>query len=58
MNSEDITILPTFFKGEADSGIYKIREEVHVALHPRFSSDLRVGLLNYFNSQINKWHKE
>lgn len=44
--------------GEADSGIYKIREEVHVALHPRFSSDLRVGLLNYFNSQINKWHKE
>lgn len=24
--------------GEADSGIYKIREDVHVALHPRFSS--------------------
>lgn len=42
--------------GEPDSAIAKCREEVHVALHPRFTHDLRVGLLSYFNSQINKWH--
>ena len=42
--------------GEADSGMIKVREEVHIALHPRYLNNMTLGLLNYFNKQINTFN--
>jgi len=42
--------------GEPDSGIEKERQEVHVALHPRYVNSIALGLVNHFNHLINQWH--
>jgi len=42
--------------GEPDSGIEKERQEVHVALHPRYVNSIALGLINHFNKLINQWH--
>eukprot|EP00095_Tigriopus_kingsejongensis_P009415 maker-scaffold143_size313727-snap-gene-1.25 protein:Tk09415 transcript:maker-scaffold143_size313727-snap-gene-1.25-mRNA-1 annotation:"hypothetical protein DAPPUDRAFT_59298" len=43
----------TEFSEEPDSGIYKVRETLHVALHPRYLHNLQLGLLSYFNKKIS-----
>ena len=35
---------------------HKVRKALHVTLHPRYLNNLELGLLDYFNKQINKWH--
>ena len=35
---------------------HKIRQALHVTLHPRYLNNLELGLLDYFNKQINRWH--
>eukprot|EP00094_Tigriopus_californicus_P009061 TCALIF_08734-PA protein Name:"Similar to TWISTNB DNA-directed RNA polymerase I subunit RPA43 (Homo sapiens)" AED:0.94 eAED:0.94 QI:0/0/0/0.33/1/1/3/0/321 len=38
---------------EPDSGIWKCRQTLHVALHPRYLHNLQLGLVTYFNQKIN-----
>ena len=35
---------------------HKVRQALHVTLHPRYLNNLELGLLDYFNKQINRWH--
>ena len=35
---------------------HKVRQALHVTLHPRYLNSLELGLLDYFNKQINRWH--
>ena len=35
---------------------HKVRKALHVTLHPRYLNNLELGLLDYFNKQINRWH--
>merc|ERR1711862_63190 len=44
--------------GEPDSGIEKVRQVVHVALHPRYLNSIPLGLVNYFNNIINTYHND
>lgn len=44
--------------GEPDSGIEKVRQVVHVAIHPKYVNNIPLGLVNYFNKQINQWHPQ
>merc|ERR1711983_748504 len=44
--------------GEPDSGIEKERKVVHVALHPKYISNIPLGLVNHFNKLINTWHPQ
>ncbi len=37
-----------------NSGVYKIKEVVHVALHPRYLANLRLGIIHYFNEQVRR----
>jgi len=44
--------------GEPDSGIEKERKVVHVALHPKYISNIPLGLVNHFNKLINTHHPQ
>ena len=44
------------FTGQLDSGIYKVHDEIHVALFPQYLNNIKLGLYNYLNKQINRWH--
>ena len=35
---------------------HKVKRALHVTLHPRYLNNLELGLLDYFNKQINRWH--
>lgn len=41
-----------------DSGILKVREEVHVALQPFYLSNIQFGIYSYLNKQLNRWHSK
>jgi len=45
-------------RGEPDSGIFKIRHKMNPALHPRYLSNLTLGLVNHFNELINHYHPD
>ena len=44
--------------GEPDSGIFKVRHRMNPALHPRYLSNLTLGLVNHFNELINHYHPD
>ena len=44
--------------GEPDLGIFKIRHRMNPALHPRYLSNLTLGLVNHFNELINHYHPD
>ena len=45
-------------EGEPDSGIFKVRDQVHLALHPRYLGDITLGIVNHFNNQINVYQQK
>ena len=47
-----------FFSGEPDSGIEKVKQVIHVAIHPRYASNVGLGVMNSLNKLINSWHPQ
>ena len=47
-----------FFSGEPDSGIEKVKQVIHVAIHPRYCSNVGLGVMNSLNKLINNWHPQ
>jgi len=42
--------------GEADSGICKVQDEIHIALPAKYLNDMALGLVTFFNKQVNSYH--
>ena len=45
-------------RGDPDSGIFRIRQKMSPALHPRCLNDLSLGLVNHFNELIGHYHPD